>query len=648
MTKRLALLLATAFCFLAIVCPPTPVSAKDSWTSVRSKNFLLLGNASEKEIRQVGVRLEQFREVFSQLFTTMKINSPVPTTVIVFKNDSSYKPFKLSANNAGYFQPGPDVNYIALNIETNSRSEQDPFYIIFHEYTHLLVNNTSGNVPTWFNEGLAEYYSTFSITDDQKVVMGKPIANHVFLLRENKMLPLRTLFQVDHNSPYYNERDKQSVFYAESWALMHYLILGNDGQRMTQLGKFVDLLNTGVPMEKAFQQAFATTFENMEKELKAYIQRDRYPIVNGHFENKLAFDSSMQSAAITEAETQAYLGDLLLHSNRTDAETYLQRALALDPDLAMANASLGMLRVRQGKADEARKSLERAVAANSQNYLTHYYYAYALSREGSHDLGMVMGFAPETAAKMRSELNLAIKLRPDFPESYSLLAFVNLVTNTELDESLEMLKRALAASPSRNDLVFMMAQIYMRQEDFKMAHQLIDKLLGNNNDADTRHQAQALLAQLVSVEKQLADVSAGREEQAADQRDRPRLREYSDTEPVEKYDPAAVLRESLRKPAAGETQTQGTLARIDCDNKSIIFSVRIDGRLLKLKTDSFTHVELTSFSQDAGGEITCGPRKPENSVVVCYLPTTSAGAKTDGVIKSLEFVPPDFKLKPSP
>ena len=646
MTKRLALLLATAFCFLAIVCPPTPVSAKDTWTSVRSKNFLLLGNASEKEIRQVGVRLEQFREVFSQLFTTMKINSPVPTTVIVFKNDSSYKPFKLSANNAGYFQPGPDVNYIALNIETNSRSEQDPFYIIFHEYTHLLVNNTSGNVPTWFNEGLAEYYSTFSITDDQKVVMGKPIANHVFLLRENKMLPLRTLFQVDHNSSYYNERDKQSVFYAESWALMHYLILGNDGQRMTQLGKFVDLLNTGVPMEKAFQQAFATTFENMEKELKAYIQRDRYPIVNGHFENKLAFDSSMQSAAITEAETQAYLGDLLLHSNRTDAETYLQRALALDPDLAMANASLGMLRVRQGKAGEARKSLERAVAANSQNYLTHYYYAYALSREGSHDLGMVMGFAPETAAKMRSELNLAIKLRPDFPESYSLLAFVNLVTNTELDESLEMLKRALAASPGRNDLVFMMAQIYMRKEDFKTAHQLIDKLTGNSSDAEIRRQAEALLAQLVSAEKQLAAINAPREEQSEDSRQSPRLREYSQGEPVEKYDPAAVLRESLRKPVAGETQAQGTLARIDCDAKGITFSVRISGRILKLKTDSFSHVELMSFSQDAGGEITCGPRKPENSVVVCYLPTTSAGAKTDGVIKSLEFVPPDFRLKP--
>ena len=474
-------------------------------------------------------------------------------------------------------------------------------------------------------KGWPEYYSTFSITDDQKVVMGRPIASHVYLLRENKMLPLRTLFQVDHKSPYYNERDKQSIFYAESWALMHYLILGKDGQRMTQMGKFIELLSASVPMEQAFQQAFAMSFESMEKELRAYIQRDRYPIISGSFTTKVGYDTAMQSAPITEAEAQAYLGDLLLHSNRTDAETYLQKALALDPNLAMANASMGMLRVRQGKSDEARKSLERAVAASSQNYLIHYYYAYALSREGNRDMQTVMGFAPETAAKMRSELNLAIKLRPDFPESYSLLAFVNLVTNTELDESLEMLKRALAASPGRNDLVFMLAQLYMRKEDFKTARQLIDKLSSNNNDAEMRQRAQGLLAQLVSVEEQLARIHAAREERSSGSRNSPTLRDSSDAsrppDAVENsYDPAAVLRESLRKPAAGETQAQGTLARIDCDAKGITFTVKINASILRLRTDSFRNVDLMSFSEDAGREVTCGPRKPEDNVVVCYLP----------------------------
>jgi hypothetical protein len=308
-----------------------------------------------------------------------------------------------------------------------------------------------------------------------------------------------------------------------------------------------------------------------------------------------------------------------------------------------------MLRVRQGKSDEARKSLERAVAVSSQNYLIHYYYAYALSREGNLDMQTVMGLAPETAAKMRSELKRAIQLRPDFPESYSLLAFVNLVTETDLDETLELLKRALAGSPGRNDLVFMMAQLYMRKEDFKTARQLIDKLSGDT-DAEMRQRAQGLLKQLVSVEEHLARIRKLKEEQASYRRNGAAPTdsgEATELAPVVKsYDPAAALRESLRRPAAGETQTQGTLTRIDCDAKGITFVVKVKDRLLKLNTDTFSHVDLMSFSEDAGGQVTCGLRKPENNVVVAYVPTTGPRPKTDGVVKSVEFVPPDFKLKP--
>ena len=649
MTKRLAIVFAIAFCFLSVVCSAAPVSAKDKWTSVRSKNFLMLGNASEKDIRQVGVRLEQFREVFSRLFTSFKIDSPVPTTVIVFKNDESYRPFKLNANTAGYFQPGPDVNYITLELTSDVNSQQDPFGIILHEYTHLLVRNTSGNVPTWFNEGLAEYYSNFSITSDQKVVVGRPIASHVYRLRENKMLPLRTLFQVDQKSPYYNERDKQSIFYAESWALMHYLILGNGGQRMTQLSKFVDLISAAMPMEQAFQQAFAMTFESMEKELRAYIQRDRYPILSGSFRSKVGYDSAMQTAPITEAEAQAYLGDLLLKGNRADAEVYLQKALALDPDLPMANASLGLLRVRQGKHDEARKRLERAVAASSQNYLIHYYYAYALSQEGNRDMETVMGMAPEIAAIMRRELKRAIELRPDFLESYSLLAFVNLVTENELEETMEMLKRALAGSPHQHDLMFMLAQLYLRKQDFKAARQLTDQVI-ENGDAFLRQRAQRLLTELVSVEEQLARIEKQKEEQASYSRaGRVPGNSSSTTEQTSiehPFDPAAALRASLRRPITGETQTQGTLTRIDCDAKGITFVVKVGDRMLKLNTDKFLHANIMSFSEDAGNEITCGIRKIQNNVVVAYVALTVPRAKVDGALKSLEFVPPDFKLKP--
>ncbi len=73
---------------------PNTVSAKDEWLQVRSKNFNLVGNASERDIRKVATKLKQFRETFRQLFKQTNLNSPIPTNVVVFKNSSAYKPFK--------------------------------------------------------------------------------------------------------------------------------------------------------------------------------------------------------------------------------------------------------------------------------------------------------------------------------------------------------------------------------------------------------------------------------------------------------------------------------------------------------------------------------------------------------------------------
>ncbi|HYJ47428.1 MAG TPA: tetratricopeptide repeat protein, partial [Pyrinomonadaceae bacterium] len=423
--RRRSLTFTAIICLLLLSCALT-ASAKDTWTSVRSQNFFLVGNASEKEIRQVATRLEQFRDVFTRLFASVKFTSPVPTTVIVFKSASAYKPFN-PGNNAGYFQSGQDINYITLSTERRGEGD-DPFQVIFHEYVHLLVNNTMTGVPLWFNEGLAEYYSTFFLDDERKAFIGKLIPNHVLYLREQKMIPLATLFGVDHRSPYYNEGSKRGVFYAESWALVHYLIQGNKGQRLPQLGKFIDLLTKGTAVADAFKTAFGAEYPVLEKELKEYVQGGNYMMTRATFEKKLEFDTEMTSAPITEADAQGYLGDLLLHTgDLAGAEKRLEEALQLDPNQAMANSSLGLVKVRQGKFAEAKPLLQKAVAANSQNYMVHFNYAFALSREGMDSGNMIHGYTAEAAAEMRAELKKAIELQPTFPESYHLLAFVNVV-----------------------------------------------------------------------------------------------------------------------------------------------------------------------------------------------------------------------------
>lgn len=654
--KRRVILLSTLLCLL-LAGAVTPASAKDTWTSVRSKNFFLIGNGGEKEIRQVATRLEQFRDVFSRLFSQAQFNSPVPTTVIVFKNDSSYKPFKMG-NAIGYFQQGSDVNYITMTAEQHG--DQNPYSVIFHEYVHLLVNNTMGDVPTWFNEGLAEYYSTFDIDGERKALIGNIIPNHVYYLREQKLLPLRTLLTVDQRSPYYNERDKSGVFYAQSWAFVHFLIQGKSGARVSQMGTFLGLLSSGVKLDDAFKQAFQTEFDVLEKELKEYVRGGtNYKMSRATFEKKLEFDTEMQTSPLTEADAQAYLGDLSLHlGDLNGADKRLQEALKLDPNQAMANSSLGMVRVRQGKYSEAKPLLQKAVAASSQNYLVHFNYALALSMESMGEGNVVSGFSAEAAKEMRSELKKAIQLSPTFPESYRLLAFVNLVRGEELDNSIALLRRGLALSPGKGELSFLLAQVYMRKDDYKTARQILEPLAreGGGGDPQLRANAQSLLESIARIEGQMSPNQERQSERGGDgsvssnsdgQPPRLRRRENASEEGAtgETADRQTVYNSMLRKPEAGEERVLGLLMRLDCDAKGVTFIIKVGERQLKLRAADFNNINFTTFNPDVSGEITCGERKPPTRAVLTFRPDTTAKAKFDGVPVSIEFVPADFELK---
>ena len=143
---------------------------------------------------------------------------------------------------------------------------------------------------------------------------------------------------------------------------------------------FLQLLNSQTALEPAFQKAFDTSIENVENALRAYVQQDHFKFSDLTFARKIQTNIEMTSTPLSEAEVFAYEGDLLIHCNRNDAESYLLKAVALDPNLVQAHASLGMARYRQGRMSEALPSLERAVAANSQNALVQYYYAAVLSR----------------------------------------------------------------------------------------------------------------------------------------------------------------------------------------------------------------------------------------------------------------------------
>src|SRR5207244_4124146 len=83
-----------SLCLYGLFALAPPAFAADKWLSIHTKNFLLVGNAAESDIRRIGRTLEEFRSAVSMVFPKMEQTSSVPTTIMVFKNDESFKPYK--------------------------------------------------------------------------------------------------------------------------------------------------------------------------------------------------------------------------------------------------------------------------------------------------------------------------------------------------------------------------------------------------------------------------------------------------------------------------------------------------------------------------------------------------------------------------
>ena len=479
---------------LVLLSVPAPARAqtRDTWRSVRTNNLFVIGNADPEKLRQVAVWLEFFHSAFARLVSRNVLDASVPTTVVVFRDDASFVPYKplyqgRPASIAGFFQPGEDVNYIALSLDPRDR---DPYSVAFHEYVHLHLRDNVPQAPVWLNEGLAEFYGALQFSGNE-ALLGASLP-YLRLLRTEELLPLKTLLSIDQSSPHYHEQDKTGVFYGESWALVHYLMLGGAG-RQDQFKRFLQLVSRGDDATKALQDAFGMTLDTLEKELQAYVNRGELPTLRLASSDPQGYAyTAMQRQSLSESEANYYLGDLLLHIGRSeDAERYFKQAIALDSTLSLAYAALGQLSVRQKRYAEAKKYLERA-ATSSQNYAVHYQYAWLLSRETLSPNGRITGYSPETAAAIREQLSQAIKLSPEFAPAYYLFALVELVREERLDEALEMAQKAQRLAPAQASYTLLLAQIHERRSETTAARELAERLT-RDSDPTIREQAQELL-----------------------------------------------------------------------------------------------------------------------------------------------------------
>jgi hypothetical protein len=265
------LLLAAAL--LTGLTQPLAHAAPAPWVEVSSPHFTVVTDAGEKEGRRIAGQFEQMRSVFEKLFPTGGSNAAAQITVIAPRNADGFRALepaeylaKGQLHLAGLFSNGADGNYILLSLDTEG---PHPYATIYHEYTHFLLRTDAAWLPLWLNEGLAEFYQNTDILG-KDVEVGQPSGDDILYLRQNRMLPLATLLGVNSRSPYYHDEQKGSVFYAQSWALTHYLMLSDHDHGRHLIEDYAAALQQNPDPVAAAQKAFGD-LNQLGKELSSYV-----------------------------------------------------------------------------------------------------------------------------------------------------------------------------------------------------------------------------------------------------------------------------------------------------------------------------------------------------------------------------------------
>lgn len=418
-----------------------------AWIEVRSPNFIVVTNANQGQGRRTAYQFEMIRAVFREFFGMTGKSLEPPITIVAAKDEKTLKTLlpehwakKDSTHLAGIYLDASDTgaNYIGLRLDVSlDEKAYAPFEPVYHEYVHYLTRRMIAHWPLWVVEGFAEFYGNTRI-ESKGVVVGAPSTSHVLLLRESRLLPLNTLFDVDFSSPYYNEQSKASIFYAESWALMHYLRIRDSNDKSHRLKDFLDLLAKGVDQEQAATQTIGDP-KSLEAELRAYIKNSEFHV--GSAALPKLDENSFQAHGLSDAESLAVRADFMAHDHHTsEARAMLEEALKMDPKLAAACESMSFLSLREGKEDDAEKWARQAVELNPQSYWGNYYYARSLLRSHQDE---------ESIAKAQASLRTVVKLNPAFSPAYDTLAYALALpgSHQDLKEAYSMTLWALEGEP---------------------------------------------------------------------------------------------------------------------------------------------------------------------------------------------------------
>lgn len=471
---------------------------------MHTSHFFVLTDAGEKRGREVALRMEQMRAVFGQLLMKKKLVMSVPVTVIAFKSDKQYgdaAPAKQSTA-GGFYVPGYDRIFIGLNL-----FENQPWRAVAHPLGHYFLNFNYPPAQGWFDEGMAEYFGSVQ-TDRQVNIGGDPelapewhedIFDNMVrdpntpqsltqLLSSPVWIGMVDLFTMKHDGFGMREGSHNTLYYAQSWMVVHYLINKN---KLPEVGIYFDLvLNHKVPVDKAMVQAFDLSPAQMEEEVRTYfnslgnlgiaLDQAKKPVANpvdtpqpNHL--PLPIDADELGAAVSavpEADAKAMIGDMMarIPERREQALRELQSLTEAVKDNEAARRGLARDHIEQKRFDAAADELEKATEINPRDPWIWYYRSVLKYREAQAARKDMKGLP-----NMMQDLRAVLDWYPELADAYNMLGMAR-VEGGGINSALEAQKQAIALAPRNIEYQFNLGQIYVAGKKWDQAREVFTRV----------------------------------------------------------------------------------------------------------------------------------------------------------------------------
>ncbi len=607
----------------------SPAAKPDEWVEARSPHFHVVSNAKPKRVQEVTRKLEEFRHLLHLMFPGMRLDSPVPTSVVLFKDTKSFRPYEpqtpegKSLHWAGFMQPGPDRMYLAVNLGSPT-----PVETSFHEFKHLVLRLNFDRCPVWLDEGLAEFFERTSIVGaDFK--MGDWQPGWWDLLQRNKLIPIEVLVEADRRSEFFREEKKRDIFYAQSWLLVHYLMVADEGKRQAQFVRFIELLRQGVPQPEAFRKALGTDYADLHRQLRDYLQRSTLNLFQGKMAQRFEMEPA-EVTAIPAALAQAYLSDLWLNSGRLDeAEKALQTLAQSGAAPPEVHYRLGRLALFRRELDTAEKHLREALRSRPDDISLRYYAAWVVSQ--NRLAGAVEPEERRVAATEVIELiTPVVEAKSDFPDAIHLLVQARLARDDPPAELIPLVERARQSGPRREDFGLLLAHLYLREQRWGDAERVLQAII-NEPGSPNREQALAWLSRVRDGRQGTMRWGTARGESSEPAPARPAAA------PVEPPPPAAPGSPPEIR------YVRGTLVNVACAGEGAVVTLQEEsrkgapGKTLHLAVRSLQRVILIDPTE-SGKKLDCGPSGLPVSINYRVEPQ---GPSVAGVVMTIELYPPE-------